>query len=86
MEGDYVLIVPPPSKCDRFGIAWGSDPIYLAWHPLQPINAARLLQQLELAFPVRGEERRNTPLFTFNNGSMFTRTWLAVTMKSALRC
>ena len=85
-EGDYVLIVPPPSKCDRFGIAWGSDPIYLAWHPLQPINAARLIQQLELAFPARGEERRTTPLFTFNNGSMFTRTWLAETMKSALRC
>jgi integrase len=84
--GDYVLIVPPPSKCDRFGIAWGSDPIYLAWHPTRPICAARELQQLELDFPVRGEEaRRETPLFATNDGKMFVRTWLADSMKKALR-
>eukprot|EP00966_Prymnesium_polylepis_P213052 4934106-Prymnesium_polylepis.1 len=68
-EGDFVLIIPPPSKCDRFGIAWGSDPIYLAWHPSKVICAARLLTELEQAFPCEPEDRKTTPLFTFDDGS-----------------
>ena len=83
-EGDFVLIIPPPSKCDRFGIAWGSDPIYLAWHPSKPICAARLLTELELAFPCEPEDRKTTPLFTFDDGSMFTRPWLQKQVKEAL--
>jgi hypothetical protein len=83
--GDYAMIVPPPSKCDKFGIAWGNDPIYLAWHPTRRICAARDLQLLELGAPVHGGERRSTPLFTSDDGAMLKRPWLAATVKASLQ-
>ena len=83
-EGDYVIIIPPPSKSDQFAIAWGSAPIYLAWHAAKKVCAARELQQLELQHPVRGAARRTTPLFTHADGKMFTRAWLAKAVALAL--
>ena len=83
--GDYVVITPPPSKCDAFGVAWGNSPIYLAWHRTRPTCAARYLAELELAAPVTGEARGDTPLFTFENGSMLTRPWLADALTEALK-
>ena len=32
-EGDYAVLVPPPSKADQFGLRWGSRPIWLPFHP-----------------------------------------------------
>jgi hypothetical protein len=31
-DGDFVAIVPIPSKSDQFSTAWGSHPLYLAFH------------------------------------------------------
>jgi hypothetical protein len=83
-EGDYCLIIPPPSKCDQFGIAWGNAPIYLAWHAGRPICAARELQALELAWPVHGKAREEAPLFVDDAKRPLTRAWLADAVKQLM--
>jgi integrase len=42
---DFLVIVPPPSKADQFGIIWGSLPIYIPFR-LQPGNAVALVAQI----------------------------------------
>jgi hypothetical protein len=86
-NGDFAMVIPPPSKCDKFGIAWGNDPIYLAYHhsDQREICAARSLSELEMAHPIEhAEQRRKAPLFCDDDGKMFKRSWLATTMKHAL--
>lgn len=55
---DFAIIIPPKSKCDQFGLEWGQNPIYLRFHSGVPINAARELRDLELAWPLHGMQRR----------------------------
>ena len=82
--GDFVLIIPPPSKCDQFGVAWGNSPIYLRW--THGKGAAYWLQQLEQAWRVRGDDSRaNTPLFVDDAKKPLTRRWLNDAVKAALR-
>ena len=47
-ENDYALIIPPPSKTDRFGIVWGDKPMYLPVRYSAPYCAALQLRALEL--------------------------------------
>ena len=68
--GCYAIITPATSKADRFGMRWGAKPIFLPYHPTRAICAARALRDWELAFPVRGEARRNTPLFSNETGGV----------------
>jgi len=72
-EGDYAVLVPPPSKADQFGIKWGSKPIYLPFSNDDEICAARALQQLELKRRVRGQARRLTPMFIDDTGGAWTK-------------
>ena len=68
-EGDMVIIIPPRSKCDPFGLEWGQHPIYLRFHPSKPICAARALRDLELAMPLSTQaERERTALFVDKHG------------------
>ena len=84
-DGDMVMIIPPPSKADKFGTAWGNNPVYLAYRGAAKINAARELAQIELAEMAGGEEaRRKIPLFAGPNGSMLLRRDLAVMLREAL--
>ena len=62
-SGDYVVIQPPPSKCDPFGQRWANNLIYLPFDALAGINAARALAQWELTAQIAPEKRRSTPLF-----------------------
>jgi hypothetical protein len=43
--GDYLVISPPPSKADPFGVVWGSLPIYVAYTH-SPTNTANLVARL----------------------------------------
>ena len=61
--GDVLIVVPPPSKSDPFGVYFGGRPLYLPYEPDNSINAAKALKSLELKLPVRGAARRSTPLF-----------------------
>ena len=71
-ESDYALIVPPPSKTDRFGIVWGDKPMYFPVRFHAPICAALQLRALELAYPLHGEHRIRAPLFVQEVGTPFT--------------
>ena len=84
-DGDMVMIIPPPSKADKFGTAWGNNPVYLAYRGTAKINAARELAQIELAEMASGEEaRRKIPLFAGPNGAMLQRGGLAIMLRHAL--
>ena len=61
--GDYAMLRAPPSKADQFGLHWGACTIYLAYHPTEPINAARELAKYELARALPARARRHSPLF-----------------------
>ena len=60
---DSAVLIPPPSKADRFGQTWGTNPIHLPYAPTDPANAAARLRTIELTFPVRGTPRTSTALF-----------------------
>jgi hypothetical protein len=47
---DSLVIIPPPSKADQFGIVWGSLPIYVPYR-LRPGNAVALVAGLILHSP-----------------------------------
>ena len=63
VEGDYCVLVPPPSKADQFGMRWGSNPIWLPYSSRGALNAARALARWEVRARVPLERRRATPLF-----------------------
>ena len=72
-EGDYAVLMPPPSKTGQFGVIWGDKPMYLpqcALHHL--VLCCVRLRELELLYTVPAEERENTPLFCMEPGVPFT--------------
>ena len=71
-ERDYALIIPPPSKTDRFGIVWGDKPMYFPVRFSAPYCAALQLRSLELVYPLHGEHRQQAPLFVQDVGVPFT--------------
>ena len=75
-EDDYVILCPPPSKTDAFGVIWGDKPIYLPVRFSAPYCAALRLRQLELIYPVPEACRLTTPLFCQEAGVPFTFTTL----------
>ena len=68
-EGDYAILRPPPSKCDKFATTWGNSPIWLPYSSSATLNAARALAKWELQARIRPEERRTTPLFCGPSGA-----------------
>lgn len=60
--GDFVILVPCPSKSDQLGAVWGGTPIWLPFQDAEPLSAFTALAAIELED--RCEERRNTALFT----------------------
>ena len=47
-DGDMLIVRPPPSKADPFGLRWGVKPIYLPYSATAPICAARAVADLEI--------------------------------------
>ena len=72
IEPAYALIVPPPSKTDRFGIVWGEKPMCFPLRFDAPYCAALQLRRWELACPLHGEHRREALLFVQDVGVPFT--------------
>ena len=64
-EGDFMVITPPPSKSDQFNVAWGSHPIYVAFHQ-NDRNAARAIRDLALAVG-EGHRQPSSPIFVDNS-------------------
>ena len=72
---DFVIITPPTSKSDPFGIIWGPLPIYLPFHS-GVLNAAVVLTELHMAYPPRRGEASTTALFRKDDESSFTKAQL----------
>ena len=70
---DFLVITPPPSKSDQFGVVWGSLPIYIPVRE-SPGNAARLVAQVLLQRP---NATRQEPLFCSSPGVAFTHSFMA---------
>ena len=47
-EGDLMIVRPPPSKADPFGLRWGVRPMYLPYSAHAPICAAREIAAIEM--------------------------------------
>jgi hypothetical protein len=81
-EGDYVIIVPPPSKSDQFNTVWGSHPLYLGFH-WSPRNAANALCQLALAVGINSRAK-TMAVFVNNDKSAVTGVRMAAAMYAAM--
>jgi hypothetical protein len=66
-NGDYAILIPPPSKADPYGEVWGALPIYLHHSPTDPDAAFNHLATLELTVPAVGQQRRVVPLISADN-------------------
>ena len=83
-DGDLVVVIPPPSKADKFGTGWGNSPIFLRYSSTAPINFAREMAAIEIAQPCFGEEREVTPCFVDEQGDMLQRRQLQDATRAAL--
>jgi hypothetical protein len=63
-ETCIMLWIPGCSKADQEGKKWAGTPVAIRWHATNVLTAARWMQRIELAFPVSGDDRKRTPLFT----------------------
>ena len=78
--GDYMVLTPPPSKSDPFGVVWGSLPIYVAFRDTNA-NAARLVAQI---LKQRQGDLGSSPLLCRTPGSPFTHSFLDRVLKKLL--
>ena len=83
-EGDYLVLTPPPSKLGQFNAAWGSHPIYLAFHNQQR-NAARAVRDLAIAVGPQHRHQPGAAVFVGNNKApLTTAMMISALMISAL--
>jgi hypothetical protein len=76
-ERDFLVVIPPPSKSDQFGVVWGSLPIYVPVRHI-PGNAAALVARILIQQP---QMAAGAPLLCSAQGKPFTHYFLV----SALR-
>ena len=82
-HGDYLVLAPPPSKSDQFNIAWGSHPIYLAFHQQQR-NAARAVRDLALAVGQQHRQRPRAAVFVDNNREPLKAAAMVIVLHNAV--
>jgi hypothetical protein len=77
---DFLVIVPPPSKSDQFGIVWGSLPIYV---PVRHVasNAALLVARILLLQP---DMPATCPLLCSEPGKAFSHYFLITALDAWL--
>ena len=78
--GDYLVVLPPPSKSDQFGIVWGSLPIYIHYQN-KPGNAVLLVARI---FKLRPEAAASDPLLCSAPGKPFTHSFMDRALKAWL--
>jgi len=81
--GDCLVLTPPPSKSDQFGIVWGALPIYLPFDA-DAGCAARAVRDLILHCPPPPGSPASTPLFRRNDGTSWTKNQLDNTLRLML--
>jgi hypothetical protein len=81
-----LVLTPPPSKCDPFGIIWGSHPILLPLDRDAPICAARDIRKMCISSPCVEADAEDTPLFADpGTGKAFSAGHLDHILQSTLR-
>ena len=83
-EGDHAALAPRGSKCDQYGTCHGTEPIILPFHDRRD-NAAKWLRDIELRWPVRGDQRRRVALFCDGKGDPYSDSKFASYVKGALK-
>lgn len=68
--GDLVYLAPCSSKPDQFGEEHCTFPSVLLYDG-SSLSAAGAIRDIEISFPCRGSQRRNTPLFADENGNPY---------------
>lgn len=71
--GDVLIVRPPPSKADPWGLRWGVSPVYLPYSATAPICAARAMAALEIQCAPAVGKRSVTPLFATAGGQPLRR-------------
>ena len=84
-NGCYASIIPATSKCDRWGKKHGNKPIILPFRTGRAYNAAKALRDMELADPVYGQQRSDTPLFRDAAGNAFEIKFVRAILKHWLQ-
>eukprot|EP00965_Chrysotila_dentata_P003009 97454-Pleurochrysis_carterae.AAC.1 len=69
--GDYLVIAPPASKADKFGVVWSGNPIYLHYMQHTPLDAFSAVADIFLRFEAPPE----APLFTDAEGRAWTASF-----------
>ena len=83
-RGDFLVITPPPSKSDQFGMVWGALPIYIHYDARDPANAAIAVQRLLLAHPPQVGQEASTPLLRRRDGATWSKPQLDSALVAAL--
>ena len=78
--GDFLVILPPPSKADPFGIVWGSLPIYMPFENVRG-HAARLVAETH---KLKAQAPPHAPLFTQDDGKSFNHRFMDNTRQAWL--
>jgi len=81
--GDTILVAPPRSKTDQFGEIHSPFASAIAFS-FDPNSAGFIIQQIELARPVRGHSRQLTPLFADEHGLPYTHSVMDTLLHAAL--
>ena len=63
-------LAPMGAKADPWGTCHGTEPIILPYRD-QPLNAAKMLADIEMRWPCTGEARKALPLFCNERGEPF---------------
>jgi hypothetical protein len=79
-DKDFLVIIPPPSKSDQFGVVWGSLPIYVPVRHI-PGNAALLVARILAQQPSMPAA---APLLCSAPGKPFTHYFLVVALRAWL--
>ena len=82
--GCFLVLTPPPSKSDQFGIVWGALPMYVPFDPTDPLNAAVLIRDLLVAHPPPHGREATTPLFRTDSGVSWTKRQLDSALSTSL--
>ena len=84
-ERDGLCLTPATSKCDRWGDKHGGKIMFFPFRPTHLWNGCRAMRDRELYFPVKGEARLTTPLFTSSGKEPMQASFVRTVLNHMLR-
>ena len=86
-DGDYAILTPSASKCDPFGMKWGTKPIWLPFSAMDWLCAARCLRDVErLRLHLAPSQRCEVPLFAHECGKPWSRSYTFNLLRLFVTC